>query len=63
LKGSIEYYQKFIDEDPYSTAAWYNLGIVYNKLEKYRRALQAYDYAITIDESFASPTSTQAIPI
>ena len=30
------------------------LGIVYNKLEKYQEALQAYDYAITIDESFAS---------
>ena len=26
LESSIEYYQKFIDEDPYSAAAWYNLG-------------------------------------
>jgi len=35
LESSLSYYRKFIDEDPYSAPAWYNLGIVCNKLEKY----------------------------
>ncbi|HEY5825059.1 MAG TPA: tetratricopeptide repeat protein, partial [Cyclobacteriaceae bacterium] len=43
LEGSLSYYKKFIDEDPYSTAAWYNLGIVCNKLEKFDEAIEAYE--------------------
>jgi len=63
LDGSLSYYKKFIDEDPYSSAAWYNLGIVCNKLEKfeeaidaygYALAIDAYGYALAIDDSFAS---------
>lgn len=54
LEGSLSYYQKFIDEDPYSTAAWYNLGIIYNKLERFNEAIQAYEYAVAIDDQFAS---------
>lgn len=54
LESSISYYKKFIDADPYSHYAWYNLGIVYNKLEKYDEAVQAYGYATLIDETFAS---------
>lgn len=54
LESSLSYYQKFIDEDPYSTAAWYNLGIIYNKLERFNEAIEAYEYAVAIDDQFAS---------
>ncbi|NJO04027.1 MAG: tetratricopeptide repeat protein [Bacteroidia bacterium] len=63
LEGSLSYYKKFIDEDPYSAAAWYNLGIVCNKLEKYAEAIEAYEYAIAIDETFASAHFNMGIPI
>ncbi|MCU0383985.1 MAG: tetratricopeptide repeat protein, partial [Cyclobacteriaceae bacterium] len=28
LEQSLSYYQKFIDNDPYSDFAWYNMGVV-----------------------------------
>lgn len=28
LESSLPFYQKFIDEDPYSASAWYNMGLV-----------------------------------
>ena len=32
LENSIHYYKKFIDEDPYSEYAWFNLGNIYLSL-------------------------------
>ena len=54
LETSVSYYQKFIDTDPYSEYAWYNIGIVYNKLKQYENALDAYEFAIAIDDGFSS---------
>ena len=48
LETSISYYRKFIDEDPFSAPAWYNLGIVCNKLERYDEAVEAYEYALAL---------------
>ena len=50
----LQFYQEFIDQDPYSAGAWYNLGVVYNRLGRFEDAIKAYDYAILIDDSFAS---------
>ena len=52
LQESISYYRRFIDKDPYSQYGWYNLGIVYNKLENFEEAITSYEFAI--DERFAS---------
>lgn len=46
--------QTFVDNDPYSIDAWYNLGIFYSQTKKYPTALQAFEYATLIDESFDS---------
>lgn len=54
LEVSLPFYEKFIDNDPYSASGWYNLGIVYDKLQQYDKALQAYDYAIIIEDDFSS---------
>jgi len=29
---SVQFYQQYIDNEPYSYAAWYNLGNAYTKL-------------------------------
>ena len=34
-KKSIKFYKKFIDQDPYSEFAWFNLANVYIDLKKY----------------------------
>ena len=48
---AIECYSQFIDENPYSFTAWYNLGNAYSKIEN-RKALWAYDYSILINSNF-----------
>jgi tetratricopeptide (TPR) repeat protein len=51
---SIQFYQQYIDTEPYSYAAWYNLGNAFTKLSLFEKAIDAYDYAILIKDSFAS---------
>ena len=51
---SIYYYEKYLDEDPYSDNAWFNLGTVYNSVKEYDKAIQAYDFTIAINENYGS---------
>jgi len=53
-KDSVAYFEKFLDRNPYSKSSWFNLGIAYNNNQLYEKAIEAYDYAIAIDESFSS---------
>lgn len=50
----IEFLLNFLDDQPYSTSAWFNLGIAYSNMESYEKAVEAYDYVIAIDETFSS---------
>ena len=54
-ENSIKYYSIYLEEEPFSDSAWYNLGIIYNKVEQPLKALEAYDYALAINNqnSFA----------
>lgn len=49
---SIELHQGLIDQEPYAYWAWYNLGHAYNNMGLYEKAIEAYDYAIVINERF-----------
>jgi len=49
---SIRLHQKLIDEQPYSELAWFNLGSAYQGLKLYEKAIDAYQYAIVINEKF-----------
>ena len=46
----ISFIKKFIDHHPYNHIAWHYLGIVYQKKEDYLNAIEAYDYALLINE-------------
>lgn len=48
----IRLHEKIIDENPYSELAWFNLGAAYQGLKLYEKALDAYKYALVIDEKF-----------
>jgi len=54
LKESITFYQNFIDNDPYSCYAWYNLGIIHNKLLNFEEAINCFEFSYTIKEDFSS---------
>ncbi|MCL6524908.1 MAG: tetratricopeptide repeat protein [Thermoflavifilum sp.] len=49
---SIQLHQKIIDEYPYNELAWFNLGAAYQGLKLYEKAIDAYAYALAIDEKF-----------
>ncbi|MCK7533674.1 MAG: tetratricopeptide repeat protein [Marinilabiliales bacterium] len=46
---SVKYYSEYLDEEPFSDSAWYNLGIIYNKTGEYGKSIEAYDYALAIN--------------
>ncbi|MFQ3578868.1 MAG: tetratricopeptide repeat protein, partial [Bacteroidales bacterium] len=46
---SIEYYKKYLEEEPMCDNGWYNLGVVYCIKEDYEKAIQAFDYAIALN--------------
>ena len=51
---AVSFLEGYIEKHPFSKAAWFNLGTAYSNLELYEKAIDAYDYCIAIDESFAS---------
>lgn len=49
---SVRYYHQYLDKNPFSQFAWFNLGVNYNNQEKYYRSIEAFDYALTIDPEY-----------
>jgi len=49
---SIKLHQHIIDEYPYSELAWFNLAAAYQGLKLYEKGIDAYKYAVAIDEKF-----------
>lgn len=48
----IKLHLKIIEDFPYSELAWFNLGAAYQGLKLYEKAIDAYQYAVAIDEKF-----------
>jgi tetratricopeptide (TPR) repeat protein len=49
---AIEYLVKYIEIEPYSEIAWHQLGRQYYIIGNYKKALEAFNYSILIDEDF-----------
>lgn len=49
---SILLHKRIIDEQPYNALAWFNLAAAYQGLKLHEKAIDAYQYAIVIDEKF-----------
>ena len=48
----IKLHNKIIEENPFSELAWFNLGAAYQGIKLYEKAVDAYLYALAIDEKF-----------
>ena len=48
----IRLHMEILEDHPYSELAWFNLGAAYQGLKLYEKAIDAYQYAIAIEEKF-----------
>ena len=48
----IRLHQRIIEEFPFNELAWFNLAAAYQGLKLYEKAIDAYQYAVAIDEKF-----------
>ena len=48
----IRLHQKIIEDFPFSELAWFNLAAAYQGIKLYEKAIDAYQYAVAIDEKF-----------
>ncbi|MBP3552698.1 MAG: tetratricopeptide repeat protein [Bacteroidaceae bacterium] len=48
MAASVEL-NMMLDEEPYNLNHWLNLGNVYNQMERFNDAIDAFDYALAID--------------
>lgn len=53
ISDGIKIIEDFIDAHPYSHFAWFSLGNLYLTLENYTDAINSYEYATLINESFS----------
>jgi tetratricopeptide (TPR) repeat protein len=49
---SIKLHKNIIEDYPYCELAWFNLAAAYQGLKLYEKSIDAYQYAIAIDEKF-----------
>ncbi len=49
---SIKLHQAIINEHPFTELAWFNLAAAYQGIKLYEKAIDAYLYALAIDEKF-----------
>jgi tetratricopeptide (TPR) repeat protein len=48
----IRLHQKIIEDFPFNELAWFNLAAAYQGLKLYEKAIDAYHYAVAIDDKF-----------
>lgn len=46
---SIFFYNKYLDIDPFADNIWFALGEIYDKLDDYNKAIEAYDFALALN--------------
>jgi len=67
MKGDFEkaiaYINKLLDNDPYSLEGWINLGKLYSINEEYGKAVDAFDFALTINEKDVSVLKLKALSL
>lgn len=49
---SVEFFSQVVAQHPFAKGAWYCLGCVYCWLSLYKKAADAYEYAIAIDKTY-----------
>lgn len=51
IEQAIRLCNELIDQNPYSNDYWFTLGRLYSMLSEYDKAIEAFDFALTCDDS------------
>ncbi len=51
-EDSIVLHQTIVDKKPFNAMAWYNLGVAYQGIKLFEKAIDSYEYCLAIDEKF-----------
>jgi tetratricopeptide (TPR) repeat protein len=54
LDQGVEFFNKYLEENPYSFVGWYNLSLCYEKLTFFELGIKAVDYCLAIKEDFTN---------
>jgi tetratricopeptide (TPR) repeat protein len=60
---AIEYNNRLLDLDPYSFEGWVNIGKLYSMNEQYEKAIDSFDFALTINENDVSALKMKALSL
>ena len=63
FQKSIETNNLILDIDPYSFEGWVNLGKLHSMLKEYDKAIDAFDFALTIHEDEVSVLKMKALTL
>jgi tetratricopeptide (TPR) repeat protein len=53
-RESVKIHKQVVDHHPYSAWGWFNLANAYEDLCEYEKAVEAYEFALVIDEDFVN---------
>lgn len=53
-------YLKYLESDPFSESAWFNLGVLHNNEESFDKAIEAFDFTLAINPGFATALFNKA---
>lgn len=58
---SVEYYNKYLDTNPFNDYVWFNLGTVLARLKEFDKAIEAFEYSIALNEKNSSSLYNLAV--
>ena len=60
INEAVKIYNRLLDENPYSTFYWEQLGHIYYMVKKYGKSLECFEYESTINEEIEYASMMQA---
>lgn len=60
ISDAVDIYNKLIDDDPYNTFYWEQLGHIYYMVKRYGKALECFEYESTINDDIEYAKMMQA---
>lgn len=60
INEAVEIYNRLLDDEPYNTFYWEQLGHIYYMVKRYGKALECFEYEITINDDIEYAKMMQA---